>query len=93
MPSRKKPTSQPETQEAPRGRGRPPKTSEPAGEPKKQFSVYLSQNDLKKLRLLASVQDTDVAALVNKAVKLLLEKDAETLERALKILDPLSAKD
>lgn len=60
---------------------------------KKQFSVYLSASDLQKLKLLAAVQDTDVAALVNRAVGLLLEQHAEVLERALKILDPLSAKD
>jgi hypothetical protein len=55
--------------------------------------VYLPASDLRKLKVLAAAQDTDVAALVNKAVKLLLEKDADALERALKILDPLSAKD
>lgn len=76
----------------PKKRGPRPK---PQGEdePRQKFSVYLSQTDLKKLKLLATVQNTDVAALVNKGVGLLLEKDAELLERALKILDPLSAKD
>lgn len=77
---------------SPKKRGPKPK-AQGEGEPKKQFSVYLPQSDLQKLRILAAVQDTDVASLVGKAVKLLLASDAEALEQAIKILGPLSAKD
>lgn len=82
----------PKVQPPAKKRGPKPKPQS-EDETKKQFSVYLPASDLRKLKVLAAAQDTDVAALVNKAVKLLLEKDADALERALKILDPLSAKD